>query len=39
MSREWKILAYVAAGLVAVRALVLMVDSIAESIERSELRH
>ena len=39
MSREWKILGYLAAGVVAARVLVLLVDSIAESIERSSLPH
>ncbi len=37
MSRELKIVLSVVAGLFAARALVLLADSIAESIERAEL--
>jgi hypothetical protein len=37
MSRELKIILSLAAGLVAARALVLIADAIAESVERASL--
>lgn len=38
MSKELKLFAYVAAGLFIARAAVLLVDAIAESVERTALR-
>lgn len=37
MSREMKLVAYILGGLVAARLLILVIDGIAESVERASL--